>query len=322
MEVVPYSGEGLEEFSALFDGFTHGRYCADWTLDIEAARRLERDNFFAYVQANRQTSLLVKEGGQVRGALGMRRSEWDSRFWGFPCATIEHLYIAKMGGSDQMRIANALAAAADRWCMQEEIIFAFARSDAQNLPALHALENNGFRYVETTVTNTYDLRKLAPIAPEDWTIREVHPNEADILLDMAQDAFLTHRFYADNRFAPARVDVMYQEWVRNSLSDSAWTTIVLEERGQVNGFFIYRFEDLTPYFGLHFVKWRMAAIGSDVRGRGHGLKLFHGAMNFVRIRAAVVDSGLTLRNLRSLNLHNKLGFRVVCFSVTLHRWYR
>lgn len=322
MEVVPYAGEGLDALSALFDGRAYGRYCADWTLDREAARRLERDRFFAYLQTNSQTSLLVWEGGEIRGALGMRRSEWDSRLWGFPCATIEHLYVAETGGADRRRIANGLVAAADRWCIQEGITFAFARSDAQDLPPLHALENSGFRYVETTVKDTCDLRRLAPLAREGWTIRDVRPNEADVLVDLVRGAFLDHRFYADGRFAPSQVAIMYQQWVRNSLSDPTWTTIVLEEGGKVNGLFTFRYEDLTPYFGLHFVTWRLAAVGPDARGSGHGLKLFHGALDFVRDRATIVDNESSCRNIRSVNLQLKIGFRVVCFSVTLHKWYR
>jgi RimJ/RimL family protein N-acetyltransferase len=324
MEATPYSGEPVESLALLFRHLTHGRYCADWTLDLKAAQRLERDQFFAYLNANAATSLLVKDGGVIVGALGMRHSDWDTQYWGFPCAALEHLYTADDPAWDATQIANILAAAADRWCEREGVAFAFARADAQNLPAVRALENSGFRYIETAVTNTFDLRKLPPVPMEGWIIRGVRPEETDTLLEIAQDAFLTHRFYADRRFARDRVDAMYREWVRTSLAGSAWTNIVLEESGRTNGFFTYRVEDLSPYFGTPFVKWRMAAISAEARGQGQGqgLRLFRGAMDYVREQASTVDSGLTVRNIRSFNLHNKLGFRVVCFSVTFHKWYR
>lgn len=140
-------------------------------------------------------------------------------------------------------------------------------------------------------------------------------------MDITKDAFITHRFYADTRFPKERVDNMYREWVRSSLESAAWTTIVLEAEDKVRGFFIYRLEDLSSYFRLRFAKWRLAALASVDQGKGYGIQLFQGAMQFVRDQAEIVDSGLTIRNTRSLNLHNKLGFRILCSSVTFHQWY-
>ena len=157
--------------------------------------------------------------------------------------------------------------------------------------------------------------------PTDYQIRTAQPDEADLLACMTQDAFLTHRFYADKRFPTEKVDAMYREWVMSSLESDAWITIVLETGGKVRGFFIYRIEDLTAYFGLRFAKWRMAALSPIDRGKGYGVQLFRGAMQFVHGQAETVDSGLTIRNTRSFNLHNKLGFRILCFFVTFHKWY-
>jgi RimJ/RimL family protein N-acetyltransferase len=322
MDVVRYSESPVDDLSPLFAGRPHGRYGEDWTLDAEAVRTFESERLTAYLQANGDTSLLCVEDGLVRGAIGLRHSAWDTDFWGFPCAAVEHLIAAPTDpDGDARRVVARLAAAADEWCREEGIRFAYARCDANNLSAIAALEELGFRYIETTVTNTYDLRSLPPAESSAWTIREVRPDEADLLAGLAQDAFLTHRFYADEAFSAERADAMYERWVRDSVADPHWTTIVLEESGRVNGFFTYRLEDLRAHFGLRFAKWRMAAVDSAARGRGHGRRLFLGAMEHVRDDADVVDSGLSVRNTRSFNLHNRLGFRVVSFSTTLHRWY-
>jgi GNAT superfamily N-acetyltransferase len=322
MEVGPYSGQPAESFSELFAGHALGRYCGDWTLDVEAARRLERDRFVAYLQANAETSLLALERGRIRGAIGLRPSPWDTDVWGFPCATVEHLYVVEDATPGERReIAERLVGEGDCWCEREGIRFAFARCDTRDLPAVHALEAHGFRYIETTVANCRDLRRQpAPPSP-DGTIREADPGEVERLVDIVRGAFQTHRFHADERFPRDRVDAMYQRWVRDDLDDPGWTTIVLEEEGRVNGFMTYGLDDLSTYLGLRFAKWRMFAVDGESLGRGHGAKLLDGAMDYVKDDVDIVDSGLSLRNVRSLNIHNQLGFRAVAFSTTLHKWY-
>lgn len=320
MQVALYSGQRQQELSVLLSEYTFGRYCADRSLDIQASRRLERDHLFAYLQQNAASCWVATERDHILGVVGLRKSDWDTAFWGANCFSIDHL--AARGPEDARKLVMVeLLDVADRWCSDEKADFVMARADVFDLAAIHALEDHGFRYIETAITNSYDLRRIEACPPVDYQIRAARTDEANLLVSMAEDAFLTHRFYADKRFPTDKVDAMYREWVRSSLESAAWTTIVLEAEGKVRGFFLYRLEDLTAYFGMRFVKWRMAALSSDDRGKGYGLQLFQGAMQHVREQAEIVDSGLTIRNTRSFNLHVKLGFRLLCSSVTFHKWY-
>ena len=137
---------------------------------------------------------------------------------------------------------------------------------------------------------------------------------------MTKDAFVTHRFYADPGFPRAKVDEMYEKWVESSLTSPAWTTIVLDREGSAKGFFIYRIEDHKKHVGVTLTKWRMGVLGGDDRAKGHGIPLFQGAMQYVKGDSDIVDSGLSLRNTKSFNLHTKLGFRGLTFSSTYHKW--
>ena len=321
VEVTRYSGQSLEDLSLLLAEYTYGRYCSDWSLDIQASRRLERDHLFTYLQQNAASCWVATERGHIHGVLGLRKSVWDTAFWGVNCVVLDHLYARGLENTSREFIMDQLVGAADRWCKDEKTDFALARADVFDLAAIHALEDHGFRYIETAVTNSCDLRQIDVCTPIGYHIRVAQPDEADLLTGMALGAFLTHRFYADKRFPTEKVNAMYQEWVRSSLESAVWTTIVLEAEGKVRGFFIYRLEDLTAYFGLRFVKWRLAALALGDRGKEYGVQLFQGAMQFVRDQVAIVDSGLTIRNVRSFNLHTKLGFKLLCSSVAFHKWY-
>ena len=321
VQVTRYSGQSQEDLSELFFEYTNGRYCADWSLDVRVAQRLERERLFAFLQRNAASSWVAMQGGRVLGVLGLQKSVWDTVFWGINYISVDHLYSCALEEDFKKYIMGKLVDAADEWCRDEKVDFAQARPDVFDLPGIQALEDHGFRYIETTVTNSYDLRRMAECPAVDYLIRNARPDEVNLLAGIARDAFPTHRFYADKRFPKEKVDAMYWEWIRSSVESTAWTTIVLEAEGKVRGYFVYRIEDLTDYFGLRFVKWRSAALAPNEIGKGYGVPLFQGAMQYVRGQAEVVDSGLTIRNVRSFNLHNKLGFRILCSSVTLHKWY-
>jgi GNAT superfamily N-acetyltransferase len=322
IEICCYVNLDNANISPLFDEYSLGRYCSDWTLDIIASRRLEHDRLIDYLQQNGDSSWLAIHNERPVGILGIRKSEWDTNFWGINYANIDYLYVCNQVMGEKATILGQLLNKANQWFIDEKIDFASTRVDSIDIDAIQSLEKQGFRYIETTVINSFDLKKL--VTPPQFTgeIRYAHPDEEDELIDMVEDGFLSHRFYADKRFPKSQVDSMYRNWVINSLISSHWATIVLEAQNQLRGFFIYSVEDLSDYFKKKFVRWRLAAVRDKDRGGGFGDSLFNGAMQFVRDEAEIVDSGLTIRNIRSFNLHNKLGFRIINSSITLHKWMR
>jgi RimJ/RimL family protein N-acetyltransferase len=319
LEIVQHSRGVKAELGSLFEEYSYGRYCSDRTLDVAQARRLERDRCLAFLQDADSCTWLALDGGEPVGLLGLRISEWDTAFWGVKYVSIEYVTAA---GSERKpeQALELLMNEADAWCRQERVEFCVARVDARDLKAIHALERHGFRYIETTVENSFDFRRASPPTCEMGVLRPPRPGEEIALVAATRAAFASHRFYADPGFPRERVDAMYESWVVNSLRDSKWQTLVLEVERVSRGFLTYRLEDLTPYLGLRLAKWRMAALAPEHRGKGYGEALFAGTLRALFGTVDIVDSGLTTRNLRSVNLHSKIGFRTVCCSVTLHRW--
>ncbi len=321
IEVEQYSLQAKEDFRPIIADHRFGRYCADWTLDIEAARQLELDTLYNYLQNNPSTSWVAIRKGQVIGLLSLQKSIWDTNFWGVEYVSIDQIYTISGDESEQEYTIDQLLNAAVGWCHDNKIQFVSVRASTYNLAAIHALEKNNFRYIESTVINSNDIRHSNFQLPEDYKIRMPYKGETDTLVNMVEDAFITHRFYADPRFPKVKVDDMYRKWVINSLESPNWSTIVLESDGKARGFFIYRIEDLRSYFKLRFAKWRMGVLSSSNHSKGYGVPLFQGSMQYVHDTADIIDSGLSIRNIRSFNLHNKLNFRIICFSSTYHKWF-
>jgi len=322
VEISPYAGESEDDLVPLFSKYAYGRYCSDPSLDLQASRRFELNQLYTYLQQGPTMSWLATQSGVIVGVLGLRKSKWDTDFWGVNYANVDHLVVQGADTNSSKVIGEKLTQAMDEWSKRERLDFISARVDIFDLPVVHVLENHNFKYIETTITNSFDLKRLDSTPSKDYVIRLARPDEADLLIDLSKDGFNTHRFYADACFPKQKVDEMYRLWVQNSFVDPPiWTTVVLEKDDRVRGFMTYRVQDLTSYFGMNFVKWRMGVVGKNERGQGHGVDLFIGAMKYMHGQASVVDSGLTIRNIQSFNLHTKLNFKLICSSITFHKWF-
>lgn len=314
-----------DEIIDFFRGQALGRYLSDWSLPTDGARELESDSLLSLIA--RPGAVVFRattpSGPRRRlvGTLVAMRSAWDSDFWQLEYVAIDAIHVVAELADLREHVAEAMLEAFDEWCDIKAIRFAFSRVAALDLPVVHALERRHYVYIETTLENSLDVRNKTFTLPDGYVIRPSHTDETETLVEMTTDAFITHRFYADPGFSTERVDEMYRRWVRSSLGSPDWTTIVLDFDGVPKGFFIYRIEDHTDRLGVRVTKWRMGVLAGDSRASGHGIPLFQGAMDYVASESEIVDSGLSLRNLKSFNLHMKLGFRAIAFSATYHKWF-
>jgi len=141
------------------------------------------------------------------------------------------------------------------------------------------------------------------------------------MLDYSKGAFATQRFHADPYIDPDKADSLYRKWILTAFEDPHQQILVLDVDNSPLAFMITQRIDLRQCFGLQFVVWRMALLDPSSRGRGWGTKFFVSLMHHHRKEGIdVVDSGVTMRNLASLNLHSKLHFKIVCIRVTFHKW--
>lgn len=325
MQLRPFAIEAglsptIADLAPLFAEREIGRYCADWTLPAAGARALEAESLHALLSQPETVAFYATSGSTLVGVLAARPSEWDTRFWGFSYAILETLLAVGETEARRRDILGALVEALDHWLTAERVRFVAARVLMLDLAATHALEQRGYRYVETTLANSIDLRGEALQLPAGYAMRAPRPEEGSALARMTEGAFVTQRFHADPGFPRAKVDQMYVAWVESSLASPAWSTVVLDHEGVAKGFVIYRVQDHTRHLGVKITVWRMAALGGEDRARGHGIPLLRGAIERVRGECDIVESTLTLRNTKSFNIHAKLGFRALAFSSTFHKW--
>jgi RimJ/RimL family protein N-acetyltransferase len=310
------------ELESLTRQYKYGRYCEDISLPLESSQRLTLDRLLHLTtQANTHVIESYSLSGELLGTLFFRLSQWDTEHFGYNVAIIEAIISKRLGYEQELEISEILVEKFLAWSESEKMRFISVRVPSLDLPVIHSLERRGFHYIENFMQNKYDLTRLDSLSKPPYELRLAQSSDFDLMVDFSREAFSTQRFHADAHIAHDKADSLYEKWIRTAFNDPDQKVLVLDIKHKPAAFMIYYSSDLRKYFGLQFAMWKMALLDPMNRSKGVGTDFFIACMYYHREEGLdVVDSGLTIRNLASLNLHNKLNFKIISTLVTLHKW--
>jgi len=311
-----------EDLGGLLVGYSAGRYCENPRLPMEKSRAHEQWLLERALARPETVTVSAWNDAGLQGLLVGRPSAWDSEHFGFPMATVDALVVVP-GPQDQERgVASKIATTFDQWCRTQGVRFASVRLPSRQLGPIQALEDAGYRYVESYIYNVVDLDRLEEPKEVTAPLRHARGEDRALFCRWAPGAFATQRFHADARFDREKAEALYIKWIDSAFDDPDRQILVMEEDGRAAAFMVYRDEDFRATLGVRSAALNMGLLDPAARGKGLGTRFYHALFRYFRDQGFdIVESGLTMRNQASLNWHNKTGFRIVGTYVTLHRWF-
>jgi hypothetical protein len=183
------------------------------------------------------------------------------------------------------------------------------------------LEKAGFRFIESWIYNKYDLRRYSPKPQNHLELRFAKKTDLEYMLAFSKEAFTTQRFHADFHIPYDKAESLYAKWIHTAFDDPKQKILVYDEGNMPCAYMIYYIQDLTTYYDQKFAMWKMALLNPQMTGKGIGSRFFSSVCDYHRTENLdMVDSGLSLRNIVSLNTHIKMNFKVVSTLVSMHLW--
>lgn len=306
----------------LLQDYRYGRYLEDGDLPHEKSLRLFADNIDHYLNQNDSEIHIVSESNSnLQGILLFRISDWDTSHFEHKTVLLDHIIIRKSNVEDHLRICNRLLKQFNDKCSMYKVKFVVSKTPSLDLLTIQCLENAGFRFIESWIYNKYDLRHNKPKPENHMELRFTEKTDIEYMLEYSKDAFNTQRFHADYHIPYNKAESLYTKWIHTAFNDPKQKILVYDEGNIPCAFMIYYTLDLTCYFDLKFAMWKMALLNPKMTGKGIGSRFFSSVCDYHRSEQLdVVDSGLSLRNIVSLNTHNKINFKVVSTLVSMHLW--
>ncbi len=217
--------------------------------------------------------------------------EWDTEFWGVP--------VARTTGPSGI----------SEWAAMNSVGMVCLLVDSHEPEQAQEAEERGFRFMDIRVQ--LETRCF----PSPQTVRLAKAEDTDRLCDLAREAFVLTRFYADPRFDDSLCGELYATWTRN-LCEGDDLVLVADRDGVPVGYVTVHKEGRTAKIGL-------IAVAADWRGQQIGRELMLGATDWAWSRGCdlmvVVTQG---RNIGAVRTFESCGFKVTDTSLWFHKWYR
>ena len=318
----PNENISSSDLKSLLADYRYGRYLEDNSLDINVSKHLMESKIHEYLlQDDTDFVIEYSEHHEIQGLLLFKLSSCDTKHFGINTSLIDYVVIKETEYEKKLSITNQLLIKYHKWCEAKKIRFVVVKISSLDLPTIHGFEKNGFRFMENWIFNKYELINLDQQSKQPLDLRLIKPSDLDDMLSFSKGAFVTHRFHADSYIPIEKAETLYEKWIRTAFNDPKQRILVYERNDKPAAFMIYYQYDLRSYFNLRFAMWKMALIDPSLKGKGLGTNFFLSLLHYHKKEGLdVVDSGLSNRNLTSLNLHNRLNFKIFCTLVTLHKW--
>lgn len=317
--------KGLSEdkINILLQKYEYGRYSEDKTLISKQSKLYLKDILIDYIKVEgNEYFFALNEKDEPIGILFFRKSKWDTDHFGYNVAVIDYLITLQEDNTYVQSIASKLLSFFDKWAIENKIRFVTVKIPSQDLGVLHAVESKHFNYIENWIYNHYDLRNFQADDNDRLLIRYAKEEDKEFMIKYSKGAFSSHRFHADRRIDSEKADSLYEKWIITAFADTNQKIAVYDHKGIPTAFMIYYESNLTKYFDCTFAMWKMGLVNPEMGHQGIGNRFVKSLFKFHKDENLdIIDSGLSIRNIPSLNWHNKLNFKITSTLVTFHKWY-
>lgn len=197
------------------------------------------------------------------------------------------------------------------------------RIDASDLPRVHALEESGYRLMDTLVYYRRSLDRCpnAFVPRVDTTLRLATAQDGAAVAQVARAAFSDYvgHYHADPRIDKASADAAYVEWAAQSIVRNTGDTPVLvaeQDQEKIIGFLSLRRNNETEFEIV------LNAVHPDNHGNGLYTALVTEAVRVAsKSGASLIVVSTQINNYAVQSVWTRLGFVHYRSLYTFHKWY-
>jgi len=300
-----------------------------WPKSITRARLVQyrRHQFLPPARGNDQVLWVARSGDRVEGAAVLEPLPWDSDLYGFRMARL--MAVFRDGEpATQQRVASSFLTEILRVCRQQAIDHVAVRVGHGDSGLAHALEDAGFRFIDTTVTLTRDTGG-SERRQRRAEIRLATPDDIPPLERIASEALVDGRMYHDPWLPKHKHRQLYRRWIANACRGRSDAVFVYLVNRQPVGFVCCNVErEALQWLHTTVGYIDLLAVAPPMQGQGIGRALLRAGVAWLSTRANLVEIRTQVANGVSVSLYQQEGFRILSPGIALpsghafHGWFR
>lgn len=289
------------------------RVAKDLAAEVEEIPRLAD-----HLSQHRDTCFLADTDGETQGLLCWSPQGWESVMVGTSVARIDYLQVRAEDYHRRYLCAASLLEAFNDRASEEGLGMGTLRVSERDVALLHAAQTSEFRIIECLLTFERDARQNPEFKPT-CRIRGYDEEDLAALRDVATKSFQYSRLHSDPLIARERADLSRAEWIQNSCRGRADEVLVAEKEGRVVGFVACK--SVSGVHGDRVGVLDLIAVLPEYSGQGIGASLVEAFLAYYEGKASMVRVGTQAKNVPSVRLYEKCGFRLARSDVSFHRHF-
>jgi ribosomal protein S18 acetylase RimI-like enzyme len=262
------------------------------------------------------------------GLVACRDVPWETDVIGHRTASVGSLIVRPDADGKSEALDGLLAGVIER-AAAEGTEYLSCKVHADDAPAIHALERQGFLLMDTLLDYVCDLAGegavglAAPPLPQGAVLRPAEESDRDELMAVARACFRDYfgRVHSDERIPRDRATRMYEQWIPASYGGWADWMLVAELDGRIAGYSIWRRpQALEERLGIPLGHYSIGAVHPDFSGRGLFRALTGAGMRLFDGLARYLEGPTHAANLPVQRAYARLGWRIGDVRHSFHRW--
>jgi RimJ/RimL family protein N-acetyltransferase len=241
--------------------------------------------------------------------LSSQLSKWDTEIFGFNVAVLDKF---KIRNFEKIQFEFNLY---KEWLINNSIKIVSCRLENTYLEESFFLEESGFRFIEMVLHPTiFDLQNYN-CAINNFLVLPSKKEDLKIIKNIALNAFSHERYHLDPRFDNELANIRYETWVNNTTKEDSNQLLlkIIDNMGSILAFFVI--EELDG----NSVYWHLTAVNPEFQNKKLGYLIWMSVINYCKnLGFKSIDTTISARNIRVLNLYSKLNFRFKSPDMTFH----
>jgi GNAT superfamily N-acetyltransferase len=208
------------------------------------------------------------------------------------------------------------------FCKSNRVELLIAKCSPSEIRAVHAMEDLGFRLMDTIIFFSFSLSKQQiPSANVDHvTVRQVGPGDESRVKQIAHQAFhnYTGHYHMDERLDKVKSTEVYALWAYNCCISGEYsdTVFVAEYEGTIAGFSAMKKHSDREWIAI------LGAVEPKYQGFGIGKALNIARIKYCRAQHAEhLTSPISISNLSGQVISQQFHYHPSRYEYTFHKWF-
>lgn len=323
--VFPWEKNGITHIKPLLSGYEFS--------DYRAYRFLSRDMLTEYLfkrfsaSMDQEDNLILiatsqEQKGEIIGLITLRPLPWDSAHFGCAIGEVGGV-IALQSYPYRRQLKKILVEHITDISRRRGFSCLFCRIDGEDNAAICALENTGFRMMDTLVTYVFNrFKHTIPEIKDTCAVRPFCEKDLAALMRLAEHSFSKDRFHIDPNIPDEKADRLFAKWIENSCwGAGAERFFVAERKGEAAGFLSFDIDaDLEKISRYRIGGHGLSAVAKTAKGAY--LSLVKAAMRKICAEYDCLEFDTQLYNYEVIKIWQRFGFDFIRAKHTFHKWFK